>query len=156
MERVKQVSFIAVMVVMLMGLAACGDDDEIGSKASLIGVLWQRDSSTYWEKQDEKIIHDNETTYDPNNPIGAERLIFYEDGKCDFRMYNGSWWETNWGTWTMKSNKIYFDDGDWTSTIKTLNKNTLILETHEKEVYSGTTYEYYSLETYHRVIDEEE
>jgi hypothetical protein len=154
MERVKQVSFIAVMVVMLMGLAACGDDDEIGSKASLIGV-WQEDCEIYWEKQDGKITEEYEETYDPNNPIGAFRYTFYEDGRYNNQEYYGSW-DNCWGTWTMKSNKIYFDDGDWTSTIKTLNKNTLILETHEKEVYSGTTYEYYSLETYHRVIDEEE
>jgi hypothetical protein len=137
---------------LALTFTSCSDDDEVGSKASLIGVLWQEDSETYWVKQDGKIIREGEEIYDPNNPIGASGFIFYEDGKCDFRYYSRRGWESNWGTWTMKSNKIYFDDGDGSATIKTLNTNTLILETYEKD--SDSTDEYYSLETYHRVTDE--
>jgi hypothetical protein len=154
MFKTKQWSLIAMMAVVLMGLAACSDDDEVGSRDDLIGT-WQEDYESYWEKENGKITDQDEDTFDDDRY--AWRYTFYEDGRYNNQEgWNGSW-DNYWGTWTMKSNTIILDEGtsrESSATIKTLNKNTLVVEFYEKEVESGTTYEYYSLQRYHRVTDE--
>jgi hypothetical protein len=154
MIKTKQWSIIAMMAVILMGLAACSSDDEeeVGSKADLIGT-WEEYAETYWEKEDGKIVEEYELTKDDFSDFGW-RWSFYEDGSCNNQEYWSGRWDNSWGTWSMQSNTIYIDGEEW-FTIKTLNKNTLIVEYHEKEVSSGVTYEYYSLEKYHRVSDED-
>jgi hypothetical protein len=154
MIRTKEWSLIAIISAMLMGLPACSDDNEVSSKADLIGI-WQEYYESYWEKENGEKINEYECTYDDDS--FAWRFTFYEDGKYKNQEYSYGSWDDYWGKWTMESNTIYFDEGtedEATVTIKTLNKNTLIIELYEKEVYSGTTYEWYSLQKYHRVTDE--
>lgn len=155
--KTKQWSIIAMMAVIMMSLAACSDDDGVGSKANLIGT-WQEDTETYWEKVNGEITEQYEDNYVDDATYGW-RYTFYEDGRYNNQeCWYGSW-DNCWGKWTLKSNTIYFDEGttdETIATIKTLNKNTLVMEIYEKKVYSGNTYESYSLGKYHRVTDEDE
>lgn len=150
MKKVNYLWLFGLLSVMTWGFIGCSDDDEPGSSAELVGT-WKLVNGYYVEKKNGEII-------DEGNDDGAddERFVFKANGI--FENYAEGYLSDN-GSWTYKGGTIYvtFDDeGDvYTESLKVLEltTTTLTVEYSEKEKVDGTTYEYYSKETYRRVQD---
>lgn len=150
MKKINYLWLFGLLSVMTWGFIGCSDDDEPGSSAELVGT-WKLVNGYYVEKENGKITHE-----DNDDGTDNERFVFKTDGIFESYL-NGHLSDD--GSWTYKGGTIYvtFDDeGDvYTESLKVLEltATTLTVEYAEKEKEAGTTYEYYSKETYRRVQD---
>jgi hypothetical protein len=157
--KTKQWSIIAMMAVIMMSLAACGDDDGVGSKAKLIGT-WRQLSYEEWGTINGKL--DYEETKDYTTGDYVKYYTFYEDGTLKATsISNGRKSESN-GTWDIKNGKFYwsnygdfdYNDLDDIYKISKLTNTTLIIEYGPYTDYSdGDKYVDYEKYTFERVSD---
>lgn len=143
--------WLGCLFLALAFVSCSSDDDEVGSSDSLVGS-WKPVDQQGWEKENGEIVDEwSGTDSVDENSI----FTFYENGTGvlsityeDFDYtYNVNF------TWKKSSNKLTctVNGESTTSTIKTLNSTTLIIEVNDKYTEDGVTYEEYSISTYRRL-----
>lgn len=152
MKELKRFFLLSMFMFIAVGFTACSDDDEgIDDVTSLYG-LWE---PVYTEGYEKGGGEDDTWRYElnaSNDYDDYSRIEFNDDNYKIYSYRSGNWKIDGSGTFQVEGNKIYLDDDyEYPATIVKLNASQLIIESYEKEVYEGITYEYYEKVTYRKV-----
>lgn len=141
---------VAIAVISVFTLTACGDDDDEPTAGDLKG-LWESVRSIGWEKINgvtgESWDETDTSTRIEFKSDGSFSIMFFEDGEWD----NGEF-----GTWSLKDNILILTTpwGDLSkSTVKYLDNKKMMIEAHYTEIDEddGLSYEYYEEMTYRKI-----